>query len=323
MKSSGSRPIDNNTSRTGYILSCLPSYNVIASKEYIEWEIEIDQIFAKHHMCNRRKVINAASSLISLASIWWKFFYDKEHYIQTWKDMKKYMRDRFVSDSYSIKLICDLHYLQQQDKTITQYYNDLNTLLLHCGLDESEQSKKQRFLKGLNDDIYDMLVGIRFDSLYDLYKHACKVENEINERQMFIELKNAEIKQCVIHIVDRLFSTNLTKGVEIKDKPTNTLEENEDVNVSTETIVTHSPNLPLSHDELQVVPCVKEKLCDDISVASIPQLMKEPVICAENNIFVPITSAHDELKLLSSLNTLGYIEFDVLCNLNNLKEKLF
>jgi hypothetical protein len=31
---------------------------------------------------------------------------------------------------------------------------------------------------------------------------------------------------------------------------------------------------------------------------------------------------HDELKLLSSSNTLGYIEFDVLCNLNNLEEKL-
>ena len=31
----------------------------------------------------------------------------------------------------------------------------------------------------------------------------------------------------------------------------------------------------------------------------------------------------DELKLLSSLNTLGYIEFDILCNLNNLNEKLF
>jgi hypothetical protein len=31
---------------------------------------------------------------------------------------------------------------------------------------------------------------------------------------------------------------------------------------------------------------------------------------------------HDELKLLYSLNTLGYIEFDVLCNLNNLEEKL-
>jgi hypothetical protein len=31
---------------------------------------------------------------------------------------------------------------------------------------------------------------------------------------------------------------------------------------------------------------------------------------------------HDKLKLLSSLNTLGYIKFDVLCNLDDLEEKL-
>jgi hypothetical protein len=48
-----------------------------------------------------------------------------------------------------------------------------------------------------------------------------------------------------------------------------------------------------------------------------------PVNCAEIRTFNPITSVHDELKLLSSLNTLGYIEFDVLCNLNNLEEKPF
>ena len=48
----------------------------------------------------------------------------------------------------------------------------------------------------------------------------------------------------------------------------------------------------------------------------------KPKTYAENNPFLPITCVNDELKLLSSLNTLGYIEFDVLYNLNNLKEKL-
>jgi hypothetical protein len=51
-------------------------------------------------------------------------------------------------------------------------------------------------------------------------------------------------------------------------------------------------------------------------------ISSNPVNCAEIRTSNPITSVHDELKLLSSLNTLGYIEFDVLCNLNNLEEKL-
>jgi hypothetical protein len=66
----------------------------------------------------------------------------------------------------------------------------------------------------------------------------------------------------------------------------------------------------------QHISCIKEELCDDASVASVTQLMKEI------RTFNPISSVHDEMKLLSSLNTLAYIEFVVLCNINKLEHKL-
>ena len=61
------------------------------------------------------------------------------------------------------------------------------------------------------------------------------------------------------------------------------------------------------------VSCDKEELCDIITL--------ERNSCVENIILLPIESENDELKLLSSLNTLGYIEFDNLCTLSSLKEK--
>ena len=61
--------------------------------------------------------------------------------------MKKIMRNEFVSDSHSLKLICELHYLQQHDKTVKEYYDELQTLLLRCGLHESEKARIRRFLK--------------------------------------------------------------------------------------------------------------------------------------------------------------------------------
>jgi hypothetical protein len=82
--------------------------------------------------------------------------------------------------------------------------------------------------------------------------------------------------------------------------------------------------LPLFQEDC-LVPCDKEELCDDNIIISMPQLenkldvvASDPIKCAKIRTFNPITSVHDDLKLLSSLNTLGYIEFDVLCNLNNL-----
>jgi hypothetical protein len=41
----------------------------------------------------------------------------------------------------------------------------LNTLLLHCGLDESEKGEKERFLNGFNDKIHDVVVDKKYNSL--------------------------------------------------------------------------------------------------------------------------------------------------------------
>jgi hypothetical protein len=62
-------------------------------------------------------------------------------------------------------------------------------------------------------------------------------------------------------------------------------------------------------------------ICHNLSTNLI--FSSNPINCAEIRTFNPITSVHDDLKLFFSLNTLCYIEFDVLCNLNNLEEKLF
>jgi hypothetical protein len=87
--------------------------------------------------------------------------------------------------------------------------------------------------------------------------------------------------------------------------------------------------LSLLHDDCTSNSCDKKELCDDSSITYIPQLehklgiiSSNPINFAEIRTFNPITSVHDELKLLSSLNTLDYIEFDVLRNQNNLEEKL-
>jgi hypothetical protein len=98
---------------------------------------------------------------------------------------------------------------------------------------------------------------------------------------------------------------------------------------STDTMPLDKSELPLLQEDCLVIPCDKEELCDDNTIISMPQLENkldvvtfDPVNCAKIRTFNPITIVYDELKLLSSLNTLGYIEFDVLCNLNNLEKKL-
>ena len=86
--------------------------------------------------------------------------------------------------------------------------------------------------------------------------------------------------------------------------------------------------LPLSQAEVHDVSCHKEELSEIDSFIPMPLLVHvndthalEPYTSAENKVFIPIPSAPDEQKLLSSLNILGYIEFDTLCALSSLEEK--
>jgi hypothetical protein len=87
---------------------------------------------------------------------------------------------------------------------------------------------------------------------------------------------------------------------------------------STNIMPSDKSELPLLQEDCLVVPCDKEELCDDNTIISMPQLenklnvvASDPINCARIRTFDPITSVHDELKLLSSLNTVGYIEFRV------------
>ena len=82
-------------------------------------------------------------------------------------------------------------------------------------------------------------------------------------------------------------------------------------------LVEPSHDLPLSQDNLLDILCDKDGLHDHEHEST------EPPTCAELKHVNHIDSGMNELKLLSSLSTLGYIELDVLCNLSYLEEKLF
>ena len=80
-------------------------------------------------------------------------------------------------------------------------------------------------------------------------------------------------------------------------------------------LVEPSLDLPLSQDDLLDIPCDKDDLHDHEHKST------EPPTCAELKHVNHIDSGMNELKLLSSLKILGYIEFDVLCNLSDLEEQ--
>jgi hypothetical protein len=86
---------------------------------------------------------------------------------------------------------------------------------------------------------------------------------------------------------------------------------------------------PLLQDDYKIVPCDNEKLCDRASLISTTELVHghDNSILDDTHAEVRrvycIDSEEEEMKIISSINCLGYIEFDFVCHLNSLKNELF
>jgi hypothetical protein len=96
-----------------------------------------------------------------------------------------------------------------------------------------------------------------------------------------------------------------------------------------QSLVEHVAEFLLLQDDYMIVSCDKEKLCDHASLISTTQLVHgyDTSILDDTHAEVRrvhcIDSEKDELKIISSLNCLGYIKFDFVCDMNSLENELF
>nr|CAD39871.2 OSJNBb0058J09.10 [Oryza sativa Japonica Group] len=153
------------------------------------------------------------------------------------------------------------------------------------------------------------------------------------------EKEERDMKEPPIPLFTLKFETPRSSEEDIKGKVNGTeINQGEcvvnEVNLSTfhakveQPLVEPNASIPLSQVDLLDVPCDKEELCDNASLISMPQLVNEHAIssvslCVDFKHVIHIANEVEERKLLSSLNTLGYVQFDDFCELDNLKEKLF
>ena len=74
---------------------------------YIEWEFNINNIFASHGFDERKKIKVAVGSFTGYALVWWSEYCRlyPNHVPTTWDDLKLVMRDRFVDVYYTRGMI--------------------------------------------------------------------------------------------------------------------------------------------------------------------------------------------------------------------------
>ena len=93
------------------------------------------------------------------------------------------MRSRFVPSYHARDLLHRLQQFRQGNKSVEEYYQELQTGMLHCGLVETEDAVVARFVGGLNREIQDILAYKEYNSIDHLFHLACKAEQEVQGRR--------------------------------------------------------------------------------------------------------------------------------------------
>ncbi|XP_066385049.1 uncharacterized protein [Miscanthus floridulus] len=72
---------------------------------------------------------------------------------------------------------------QQGTKSVEEYYQELQTGMIRCGLVETNDAAMARFRGGLNREIQDILDYKHYDDITTLFAFACKAEREVQGRR--------------------------------------------------------------------------------------------------------------------------------------------
>jgi len=105
--------------------------------------------------------------------------------INTWQEMKRVLRERFVSSDYGRDLHNKLQRLIQGNRSVDEYYKKMDISLIRTQIEESQEATMARFLHGLNREIQYIVKLHHYASLEDLIHQAIMMEQQLNRKQTY------------------------------------------------------------------------------------------------------------------------------------------
>jgi hypothetical protein len=157
-----------------------------SADEYLNWVEQCDQIFRVHNFSDQHRMNLASVEFSGYALIWWNQLQEHQlrlglRHINTWEEMKRVMKRRFVPSSYQRDLRNRLQLLKQGKKSVDEYFKEMELLLVQTGIREDLQSTMARFLGRLNEEISGFVEMFPYRTLQDQVDQAMRIERKIQQ----------------------------------------------------------------------------------------------------------------------------------------------
>ena len=102
--------------------------------------------------------------------------------ITTWQQTKGAMRKRFVPSHYHRLLHQRLQSLSQGNRSVEDYYKEMEMLMMRLSMNEDREATMETFLGGLNREIANQLELQQYVELEEMLHVAIKLENQFKRR---------------------------------------------------------------------------------------------------------------------------------------------
>jgi hypothetical protein len=137
-------------------------------KDYLEWEMRMDQIFATHYYSEEKRLRLAAIEFTGYVLIWWNQILRMRTRPTPCKGIKDLMRHLFVPEHYKRDIYNKLQQLTQGTKSVDEYYKEMELLMICTGSREDIEATMSRFLNGLTFEVRDRVEMVYYNDLQDL-----------------------------------------------------------------------------------------------------------------------------------------------------------
>ncbi|XP_033139498.1 uncharacterized protein LOC117131495, partial [Brassica rapa] len=172
---------------SGLKLKIPPFHGKADPDAYLEWEKKIELVFNCQHYSEIKKIQVAATEFNDYALSWWDQLVTNkrrngEFPIETWAEMKAVMRKRFVPSHYHRDLHQKLRLLTQGTKSVEEYFQEMELLMLRACVSEDSEATMARFLGGLNREIQDRVEMQHYLEIEEMLHKAILVEQQVKRR---------------------------------------------------------------------------------------------------------------------------------------------
>ena len=151
--------------------------------KYLEWERKIDRMFDFKDLDDEKRCKYAILKLSGSASLWFEGLKAKraregKEKISSWESLTRKLRKRYVPTNHGITTYRKIAELRQGKMSVVEYIVEFEKLSLMGDIEEVEEQKMSRFLRGLNSNIANVVDLYPYAELETLCGLCLKLKNQ-------------------------------------------------------------------------------------------------------------------------------------------------